>query len=79
MTWTLPAWGRTRRPVTGVPWRDLSDEEFAAAEALFGEGVLRSRAYFEREKPAVVSRTRRRTRKATTTDSAEPETPAEEG
>lgn len=48
MTWKLTAFGKTRSPLTGVPWRDLSDEEFVAAEALFPEGVLRDRGYFEK-------------------------------
>lgn len=47
MTWKLTTYGKTRLGVTGVPWRDLSDDEFAAAEALFEPGVLRSRGYFE--------------------------------
>ncbi len=47
MTWKLTTYGKTRAGVPGVPWRDLSDEEFAAAEALFEPGVLRSREYFE--------------------------------
>lgn len=47
MTWKLTTYGKTRAGVPGVPWRDLSDEEFAAAEALFAPGVLRAREYFE--------------------------------
>jgi hypothetical protein len=30
--WKLTVWAKTRRPVSGVPWRDLTDEEFAALE-----------------------------------------------
>ena len=46
MAWKLSAWGQTRMPLTGIPWRDLTDEEFAAAEARYPE--LRDRGYFER-------------------------------
>lgn len=49
MPWKLTSWGRTRMPLTGVPWRDLSDDEFAAAEDRHPE--LRERGYFE-EDPA---------------------------
>lgn len=74
--WILTAWGKTRSGIIGVPWRDLTDEEFAAAEALFAPGELRSRGYFERER-FTSSRGRRAVR--TTVDAiAEPETPAEE-
>lgn len=46
MTWNLTAWGRSRLPLTGVPWRELTDEEFAAAEILYPE--IQERGYFER-------------------------------
>ena len=45
MAWKLTSWGQTRMPLTGVPWRDLSDAEFAAAEERYPE--LRERGYFE--------------------------------
>lgn len=45
MTWKLTDYGKTRVPLMGVEWRDLSDEEFAAAEARHPE--LRERGYFE--------------------------------
>ena len=45
MAWKLSAWGMTRMPLTGIPWRDLTDEEFAAAEERYPE--LRGRGYFE--------------------------------
>lgn len=48
MSWKLTTYGKTRLGVTGVPWRDLSDDEFAVAESLFEPGVLRAREYFER-------------------------------
>ena len=77
--WKLTPWGQTRAGVTGVPWRDLTDDEFAAAEALFEPGVLRARGYFRQGQP---SRGRRAVRTPiaipTIDDSAEPETPAEE-
>jgi len=47
MTWKLTTYGKTCLGVPGVPWRDLTDEEFAEAEALFEPGVLRAREYFE--------------------------------
>lgn len=43
--WKLTDWGQTRMPLTGIPWRDLSDEEFVEAEARYPE--LRERGYFE--------------------------------
>ena len=46
MTWNLTPYGNTRLPLPGVSWRDLSDEEFAAAEAL--HPGIRDRGYFER-------------------------------
>ncbi|MGE0227759.1 MAG: hypothetical protein AB7I38_10970 [Dehalococcoidia bacterium] len=47
MPWKLTSWGRTRMPLIGVPWRDLSDAEFAAAEERHPE--IRERGYFEAE------------------------------
>lgn len=43
--WKLTEWGASRYGLPGVPWRDLTDEEFAAAEALHPE--IRERGYFE--------------------------------
>lgn len=61
MPWKLTSWGRTRMPLTGVPWRDLSDDEFAAAEERHPE--LRERGYFEEEHADEVGRpAARRTR-----------------
>lgn len=54
MTWKLTAWAKTRLPVTGVPWRDLSDEEFAAASAEFAGGALAP--YFEYVDDAAAAR-----------------------
>jgi hypothetical protein len=45
MTWKLTAWAKTRAGVTGIEWRDLTDEEFDALEAEHPE--LRQRGYFE--------------------------------
>ena len=45
MTWQLTPYAKTREPLNRVPWRDLSDEEFAAADALY-EGLLQERGYF---------------------------------
>ena len=57
--WKLTDWGQTRMPLTGVPWRDLSDEEFAAAEARYPE--LRERGYFAQSiaEPAVTASRRK--------------------
>lgn len=46
MTWKLTEWAKTRSGVFGVPWRDLSDDEFAAVEARYPE--IRERGYFEK-------------------------------
>lgn len=43
MTWKLNAFGKTRSGVTGVPWRDLSQEEYAH----YTETVGDLGAYFE--------------------------------
>lgn len=43
--WKLTPYGKTRTPLTGVPWRDLTDSEFEAAEKRHEE--LRERGYFE--------------------------------
>jgi hypothetical protein len=85
MTWKLTPWGKTRSGVTGIPWRDLSDEEFAAAEAMFEPGELLAHGYFEKEAIPVVesvsvrvseSEFPRRTRKFKDTNEGSP--PAEE-
>ena len=67
--WKLTQFGRTRSPLSGVPWRDLSDEEFAAVEA--AHPTIRDRGYFEE----VVSH-RRRAEERVTEESGTP--PAEE-
>jgi hypothetical protein len=45
MTWKLTSFGERFQPLPHVPWRDLSDEEFALAEGRYPE--LRERRYFE--------------------------------
>ena len=45
MTWKLTAWAQTRAGVTGIEWRDYTDDEFAAIEELHPE--IRQRGYFE--------------------------------
>jgi hypothetical protein len=47
MTWKLTGYGRTRYPLPGVPWRDLSDAEMAAAEE--AHPGIGERGYFEQE------------------------------
>ena len=54
MSWKLTAYGATRLPLTGVPWRDMTDEEFAAAEARYPE--LRDRGYFAHEEATPLPR-----------------------
>lgn len=44
MTWRLTEWGKTRLPLPGIPWRDMSDAEFAEALVVYPD--LRSRRYF---------------------------------
>lgn len=50
MSWKLTAWARTREGLAGVPWRDLSDDEYAAALDIYPE--LGERGYFEPATPA---------------------------
>ncbi len=83
MAWKLTSWGATRMPLTGVPWRDLSDAEFAVAEERYPE--LRARGYFEEAPLERSERPAARGRRATTAapapapePAAEP-TPAPEG
>ena len=57
MTWTLTRWAKTRRPLAGVPWRDLTDEEFASAEVRYPS--LRAQGYFE-QAPLPAENVRRR-------------------
>lgn len=47
MTWKLNSFGKTRSGVTGVPWRELSDEEYERYTAEVGD----LSAYFEAEGP----------------------------
>ena len=65
MTWKLTPWGKTRFPLAGIPWRDMTDEEFAQATAQVPE--LEERGYFAREveqpKPARAPRPARRKRR----------------
>ena len=44
-TWKLTKWGQTREGLAGVPWRDLTEDEHAAALRLYPE--LDDRGYFE--------------------------------
>ena len=45
MSWRLTEWGKTRMPLPGIPWRDMTDEEFAAASS--AAPGLDERGYFE--------------------------------
>ncbi len=55
MTWKLTAFAKTRLPLVGVNWRDLSDEEYAAALAM--HPGMDEQGYFEHvEEEAPVSR-----------------------
>ncbi|MCC6959455.1 MAG: hypothetical protein IT301_06370 [Dehalococcoidia bacterium] len=44
MTWRLTEWAKTRMPLPGIPWRDMTDEEFAEARSRVPE--LEERGYF---------------------------------
>lgn len=59
--WKLTPYGKTRRPLAGVPWRDLSVEEMAEAQQLHpgieDNGCFELAEITEDEKP-----TRRRSR-----------------
>lgn len=57
MTYKLTAYAKTRRPLQGVPWRDLTDAEYEAA--LAANPGMDQRGYFEHvadETPAPSSR-----------------------
>lgn len=51
--WKLTAKGLRVEPIAGIPWRELSDEEFEAAEAEMDArfpdqpGCLRASGFFE--------------------------------
>ena len=52
--WKLTARAQRAEPIHGVPWRDLTDEEFKAASALMDErfpgdpGSLERSGFFEK-------------------------------
>jgi hypothetical protein len=78
MSYQLTAFAKTREPLNRVPWRDLSDEEFAVANALY-DGLLEERGYFEPEAPTsedssqvATEPTRIRGRRHVTEDAAAP-------
>lgn len=61
MTYKLTAYAKTRKNLPGVPWRDLSDEEYAAAvEANPG---MEEQGYFEKAIEEEDGPPARRTRK----------------
>lgn len=76
MAWKLTSWGATRMPLPGVPWRDLSDEEFAAAEWRYPE--LRERGYFEAEPAEEAARPAARRQRTSAAPAPEP-APAPDG
>ena len=47
--WKLTEWGKTRTGLPEVPWRDLTDEEYASALSLYP--VLPERGYFVQDEP----------------------------
>ena len=57
MAWRLTERGQRCEPIPGVPWRDMTDEEFAAAaaetDAQFPDqpGALAGSGFFEYVKP----------------------------
>lgn len=58
MSYKLTAFGRSRLALSRVPWRDLSDEEFAAAVAR--HPGMEEHGYFVKEEPVEEAPTRRR-------------------
>ena len=54
MTYRLTAEGQACSPIPGVPWRDLTDDEFAAISAAYDAGFPPDQAgslrrFFERD------------------------------
>ena len=53
MAWRLTERGQRCEPIPGVPWRDMTDEEFETAAALIAEqfpgqpGALADSGFFE--------------------------------
>jgi len=65
MTYKLTKFGQSRLPLTGVAWRDLSDEEYAAA--LARHPGMEDHGYFVKEdEPEVIEEAPRGRRKAVT-------------
>lgn len=60
MSYVLTPYGKTRRRLAGVPWRDLSDAEYKAATALHPD--MEVQGYFahvaDEESPPPSSRRR---------------------
>ena len=83
--WNLTPFGKTRLPLSGVPWRDLTDEEMSAAEARhpgIGERGYFAKAQPQPETPAETeptpTPTRRRSRFTRTETPPDAEVAAEE-
>jgi hypothetical protein len=58
MTYKLTPFGKSRLALAGVPWRDLSDEEHAAAVAR--HPGMEEHGYFVKEEPVEEEAPRRR-------------------
>jgi hypothetical protein len=58
VSWKLTQKAEGLEPLPGVPWKDLSDEEFQQASEFYGAisglgpDALERSGYWEREKPA---------------------------
>lgn len=61
VTWKLTAYAKTRMNLPGVPWRDLSDEEYAAV--IEAHPYIEDKGYFEKVAEEEDSPPPRRTRK----------------
>lgn len=51
--WKLTEWGKSRLGLPGVPWRDLTDSEYAEARVLYPG--IDERGYFERAEDVLIA------------------------
>lgn len=58
MSYRLTSYGKTRLGLPGIPWRDMSDEEFAAAVAR--HPGIEDKGYFVKDEPVEEEPQRRR-------------------
>lgn len=61
MSWNLTEKGKSVEGIPGIPWRDLTDEEFKAAESFMDsqfpdqKGALKKSGFFQQEKGTLVT------------------------